>query len=55
MQWISLLNILQNDVVVFSKTVPLGTTTVELPIELEGNCGIRLYTDAFVFEGEIEL
>lgn len=47
--------ILQNDVIVYTDNLPSGTDTLQLPDSLSGEYEIRFYTDSFVFIGYFEI
>ena len=49
------INIVQDDEVVYSSTIPAGVTEFDLPLYLSGECSIQLICERFCFYGQIIL
>lgn len=50
-----IIDILQDDEIVYSSVIPEGVVTFDLPQYLEGECIIQFVTERFCFTGYIEL
>ncbi len=50
-----IINIVQDNEIVFSSVIPEGVTTFDLPEYIEGESMIQFITDRFCFTGYIEL